>query len=182
MGYTVPTSEPSQLRSGDTWQWRREDLSDYPASTWTLTYYFRNASGYFDVAASADGDLFAVSVAAATTAAYTAGWYDWYALVSAGTERYQIGTGRIEVLADVSAAVAFDGRGWARRMLDLVEAALLGRATSDELDLINATMGDRGLSRDRGGLIALRSQLKTELAATEPGYADGKSRILVRFG
>ena len=68
----IPTSEPDSLRIGDTWQWRREDLFDYPASAWTLIYYFRNATSHFDVTASADGSYFAVTVAKATTAALAA--------------------------------------------------------------------------------------------------------------
>ena len=181
MGYTVPTTEPIALRAGDTWQWRREDLSDYPASVWTLTYYFRNAASYFNVIAAADGDSFAVSVTAAVTAAYTPGAYDWYALVTDGTERYQVDTGRAEISTDISAAAAYDGRTWARRMLDSVEAALEGRATSGELDLISATQEQRGITRDRAGLITLRSQLLREVAATDPSMYAGKSRLVVRF-
>src|SRR5574340_367386 len=77
MAYTAPTNEPSALRAGDTWSWRREDLGDYPASSWTLKYYFRNSSAKFDATATADGDDFEVTVAKATTAGYTVGWYDW---------------------------------------------------------------------------------------------------------
>lgn len=182
VAYTVPTTEPTKLRAGDTWQWRREDLSDWPASSYTLTYYVRNAASHFNITAAADGDNFAVSVPMATTAGYTAGEYDWYAFVSDGSERYQIDAGRFEVLPDVSAAAAYDGRGWAKQMLDLVEAALLSRATDDQLDVINTTLGDRGLSRDRGGLIALRSQLQAEAKREEAAiYGTGKSRVLVRF-
>ena len=52
MAASIPTTEPTSLRAGNTWQWRREDLSDYPASTWTLTYHFRNRTSHFDVVAS----------------------------------------------------------------------------------------------------------------------------------
>lgn len=182
MAYTVPTTEPTELRAGDTWQWRREDLSDWPASAWTLTYYVRNASAHFDIAATADGDEYAVSVQMATTAAYSAGDYDWYAFVSDGAERYQIDAGHFEVLPNVATAAAYDGRVWARKMLDYVEAALLNRASSDQLDVVNTTLGDRGLSRDRGGLISLRSQLMTEAKREEAAInGTGKSRMLVRF-
>ena len=68
MTATIPTTEPTELRVGDTWQWKREDLSsDYPATSWTLTYYFRNATAYFNVVATADGVHFEVTVAKATT-------------------------------------------------------------------------------------------------------------------
>jgi hypothetical protein len=182
MGYTVPTSEPLSLRSGDTWAWRRDDLGDWPASLWTLTYSFRNATSHFDITASADGEGYSVAVAAAASALYAAGAYTWYAFVSDGTDRHQVGTGRLDILPNITAA-AYDGRSWARRMLDYVEAALEGRASSDQLDLVNAQMADRGITRDRGGLMTLRSQLAVEVQrAEQPAAAARKSRVVVRFG
>ena len=53
MAQSIPTTEPTRLRAGDTWQWRREDLSDYPATAWTLTYWFRNSTDHLDVSAAA---------------------------------------------------------------------------------------------------------------------------------
>ena len=197
MGYTVPTSEPSALRAGDSWAWRREDLAaDWPASTWTFTYRFRNAAGGFDLAASADGDAFAVAVSAADSADYTAGWYDWWLFASAtidGTaERYEIGRGRCEVLPDLDTAVggatptpptAYDGRHWARRLLDYVEATLEGRASTDQLDLVNAQLADRQLQRNEGGLLALRSQLLVEVERAESASGFSRNRrLVVRFG
>ena len=185
MAASIPTTEPTSLRAGNTWQWRREDLSDYPASVWTLTYHFRNRTSNFDVTATADGDAFAVSVAMASTNKAT-GWYDWLAVVTDGTDRHEVDAGRVEVLPDVSAAQAYDGRSFARKMLDYIEAALLDRASSDQLDLINAALADRSLARDKGGLIALRSQFKAEV--NREAHAEnlrkgkgGKNRLLVRF-
>ena len=105
MSADIPTTEPTSLRAGDTWAWRREDLSDYPASGWTLVYYFRNATAYFDITASADGDAYAVSVAKASTGK-TPGWYDWVAVVTdtGNTERYEVDRGRVEILANYAAA------------------------------------------------------------------------------
>lgn len=180
MTYPIPTSEPQTLRAGDSWQWIRADLSDYPASTWSLVYHFRNASAFFDINASASGDAFAVDVVPATTAALTPGRYDWYAFVSDGTDRHQVGSGATEVLADVATGAAFDGRQWAQRMLDYVEAALENRATKDQLDLINATISDQGITRDRAGLITLRSQLEVEVKRVN-GTGTLK-RIVTRFG
>lgn len=183
MAFTVPTTEPASLRAGDTWAWTRGDLSDYPASTWTLTYYFRNATSHFNVSATADGDSFAVEVLPATTAAIVPGWYEWFAFVSDGTDRHQVATGRSEVLQDVTNAVPFDGRSWARRMLDYVEAALESRASTDQLDLVMAQLDQRTLTRDKGGLITLRSMLQADVRREEQattGYKGG--RLLVRFG
>ena len=182
----IPTTEPTELRAGDTWAWRREDLSDYPASSgWSLTYYFRNAAQKFDVSASADGDAFAVTVAKANTGK-TPGWYDWLAVVSSTTERHEIGTGRTKVTPNLATDVVYDGRSFARTLLDYVEASLLSRATSDQLDLINAALGERSLQRDKAGLMTLRSQLLGEVSREDAaaGRAAGKpsrSRLMIRF-
>lgn len=167
MAYTVPTLEPAELRAGDTWAWRREDLGDYPASIWTLTYAFRNATAYFDVVATADGEAFAISVAKATTAGKTAGSYDWTAFVSDGSERHEIGRGVLEVLPDMGTAAARDGRSWARQMLDYVESALLSKATGSQLDIVRAQLAERNLQYDIPGLLVLRDRLRAEVRAED---------------
>ena len=185
MAATVPTIEPAELRVGDTWAWRREDLSDYPASAWTLTYAFRNASAYFDVVATADGDAFAVSVAKATTAGKTAGRYDWTAFVADGTDRVEVPRGIVVLLPDMGTAAARDGRTWAAQMLDYVEAALLSKASTDQLDLVQAQLAERNLRFDIPGLLALRGKLRAEVRAEENAarLARGlapRNRLLVR--
>lgn len=183
MAATIPTTEPLSARQGDTWQWRREDLSDYPASAWTLKYYFRNAAAYFDVTATADGDYFAVSVAKATTAGYTAGDYDWIAVVESATERFQVDEGRFELKPNLSAAAAFDGRSFARTLLDAVEAALSAKATAGQLDLAKAALADRSMEYSTTALMTLRSQLTSEVRREEAAQngIDAR-RVLVRFG
>jgi hypothetical protein len=186
MAYTPPTTEPTELRAGDTWAWTRS-LAAWPASVWTLTYHLRSATAHLDVVATADGDDFAVSVAKATTAGYAQGWYDWVAEVTDGTSRHEVGRGRLRVLPDYSAAAALDGRSFARQMVDYIEAALLDRASSDQLDVINASLADRSLSRDKAGLITLRSHFLAEAKREEHTEAlrrgeGGRNRLLVRFG
>lgn len=183
MAATTPTTEPTELRAGDTWKWRREDLSDYPASLWTLKYYFRNASAYFDITATADGAAYAVSVAKATTANYAIGDYDWIAVVESATERFEVDSGRLKVLKNMATGAAYDARTVARTMLDAVEAALLSKASAQQLDLVEATLADRGMKFDTKTLMTLRSQLQSEVrreSATQNG--ESKNRVLVRFG
>lgn len=178
--HQIPTAEPASIRSGDTWQWRREDLPDYPASTWTLTYRFRNATSFFDVVASADGDVFSVSVPAATTAAYTAGRYDWFAFVDDGTDRYQVDSGQVDVLADVAAAAAFDARNYAQRIVDAIEATLENRADQGQLDLVSSTADTLGYTRDRDSLIVMLNKFRIE-AQRVNGSKTGLKRVVVRF-
>lgn len=181
----IPTSDPIRLRAGDTWQWRRDDLTDYPATAWTLTYYFRNAAGNFDVTAAADGTAYLVTVAKATTAGRSAGDYDVVAVVSSATERFEVAAFRCTVLPDYAAAAAIDGRSFARKMLSAVESALLNRASNDELDLIDAMLADLQIKRTPEGLMKLRSQLRGEVSREDAaaGRATGqdRGRLLVRF-
>ena len=161
----IATTEPTFLRAGDTWAWTRT-LADYPASAWTLTYYFRNATAKFDVAATASGDSYAVTVAKALSGK-TPGWYDWTAFVESATERHQVDAGRIQILQNVAADAVYDGRTFARKMLDAIEAALESRATGDQLDLITAGTGDRNIGRDKDRLMQLRMQFRLEVRAEE---------------
>lgn len=183
---SIATTEPTELRIGDTWQWRREDLSsDYPATSWTLTYYFRNATHYFDVAATADGVHFAVTVAKATTAGKSAGDYSWIAVATSATERFEVDSGTLTLLPDYSAAAVYDYRSFAAKLLAAVETELTARGSSGQLDLVNAALDSRSLTRSQGGLITLRSQLvaevKREEAATATANGTSRNRLQVRF-
>jgi hypothetical protein len=182
MAASIPTTEPTTARAGDTWAWRREDLSNYPASLWTLKYYFRNAAAKFTFNASADGNAFAVSVAMATTANYAVGDYDWLAVVESATERYEVDRGRIDVLPNLATDAVYDARTFARTMLDAVEATLLSKATASQLDLVQGTLADRSMQFDTSALIKLRSQLRSEVSREDAARnGENKSRILVRF-
>jgi hypothetical protein len=182
MAASIPTNEPSELRAGDTWKWRREDLEDYPAPTWTLKYRFKNAAGGFEVTAAADGVAHAVVVAAATTAPYAAGSYAWVAWVESGAEKYTVDSGELRVLPDLragTATAAQDVRSHARRVLEAIEAVLEGRATRDQEEY---RIGERMLKRTPiADLLALRDRYKAEveseavarrvMAGETPGYA-----------
>lgn len=132
---TIPTEEPLELRVGDTWAWRREDLSEYPAPTWTLKYRFKNAMAGFEVVATADGIHHAVTILPAVTATYTAGTFDWQAWVEDATNKYTIRIGRTVLLPDLrtgTATAGQDTRSHARKVLDAIRAVLENRATLDQ--------------------------------------------------
>jgi hypothetical protein len=119
-----------------------------PGLGWTLKYYFKQfaASGaHIELTATADGDYFAITVAAATTAAYTAGRYSWAAEVSGGSsEVYEVDRGTIVLLPRYDQAAAYDDRSHARKMLDAIEAVLESRASADQLEY---TIGSRHLKK-----------------------------------
>ena len=119
--------EPEKLTSGVTWKWKKT-ISDYPASEWTLTYYLRkDGATATSFSATADGDTHLVTVTAATTAGYAAGIYDIVGVVVKAAEKYVVYDGIFEVLTNPATAGAYDPRTHARRVLDLIEAALEGR-------------------------------------------------------
>lgn len=161
---TTPTNEPLELRAGDTWEWRRNDLADYPAGTWTLTYRFKNAAGGFEVVAAADGTNYSVTVAAATTANYAAGTYTWAAQVVSGTTKKTVDTGTLKVMANLfagTATTASDQRTHAKKVLDAVEAVLEGRASLDQEEF---QIGGRMLKRTPlADLIRFRAIYKAEV-------------------
>lgn len=124
----------SEIFAGDTLQF---DVSvpDYPASDgYTLTYRLvpRGSGSAQQFDATADGDGYTVNVAAATTAAWTAGEYSWSSWVTLSGARYTVGQGLLTIKPDPSAmSVGTDTRSHAERVLDAIEALLEGRAGSD---------------------------------------------------
>ena len=162
----IPDNEPASLRIGDTWQWTRT-LADYPAGTWTLKYRFKSASGGFEIVASASGTVHSVTVAAATTATYTAGSYTWIGWVESGTEKFTVDTGNAELLPDYRAGlstVALDDRSHAKKMVDAIEAWLESR---DPAVAEYEIAGRRMKYIPIGDLIKLRSRYQSELSAEE---------------
>lgn len=159
----TPTNEPLSLRAGDTWEWRREDLADYPAPTWVLTYRFKNEAGGFEIVAAADGAAHAVSALAATTAGYAAGVYAWVAKVTSGAVVHTVDSGTFEVLPNLfagAATLANDQRSHARKMLARIEAAL----EAFELGVKSYEIAGRQLTRrDTPELLVMRDKYRAEV-------------------
>lgn len=173
----VATQVPDSVFAGDLLAWTR-DLSDYPASTWTLEYTLTNADEKLTISASADGDTHSVSVAAATTADYKAGRYRWFARVTNGLSIYTVEDGWIRILPDPTKKV--DWRSHARKMLDAIEAALEGAASKDQLNLLNYSLGVVSVSRDRDLLWKARDKYLRELN-NEDGTTSGRRHTFARF-
>jgi hypothetical protein len=187
MAYTIPTTEPVSARAGDSWKWTRS-LPDYPASTWTLTYTLWTASAALTITASASGADHAVDVDSATTGAYVAGRYEWVARVTDGTDTYSIGSGTLQILPAVGAAM--DTRSHARKMLDALNALIEGRATDGDIDVVRTSVatssGDRSTQWDMPTLLKLRQQYAAAVAAEEDAAriarGERSSRLIgVRF-
>lgn len=133
MTAALPTREPRRLVAGDTLDFKRA-LARFPASTWTLTYNLQSPTATIaEITATASGDDFRVTVAAATTAGWSAGVYTWHAFVTSGAVRHRVGSGTMRIEADpATASGGLDGRSHARKVLDALEALLEGKASLDQ--------------------------------------------------
>jgi hypothetical protein len=164
---------PDSAIAGDTWRWTL-DLADFPAPTWDATIYFQNTDGSFSQVAADDSTRHAFTLSAATTSAKKAGRYKWFVRVTDGTSVETPLEGWIDIAPDPSKSGATDHRSQARKMLDAVEATLIGRATSDQLAM---SINGRSLSRiPLEELKAWRAQLRQEVATNEGKSAGGKGR------
>jgi hypothetical protein len=173
---------PKQLVAGDTWRWTRS-FDDYPAPTWTVTYYFENKAKQFSSAATADGTSQAVSIGATTSAGYPAGNYRWYARAVSGVIEETIAdeNGYLEVLPNPATVGARDLRTFAQRALEAVESAIEGKASSAQLSF---SIGTRTVaSYTIAELWQLRKDLQQEVRTQQAGAAAGLGRKLqIRVG
>lgn len=162
---------PASLTAGDSWSWT-DSLADYPAGTWTLTYYFRGPQS-FSIVATASGTDHASAVAAATTAGYKPGTYDWLARVTSGLTATKIDLGRLVVEPNLANS-ASEYRSFWRQVLDELEPVILGKASSDQLSM---SIAGRSLSRmSWDELLRVYDRAVIEVAAD---HGDSASRYVV---
>lgn len=133
---TVQKKIPYLFYSGDTVKWKITTLnSDYSNSDYTLTYYFRldsDGTTNFTVTATADSSDYLITLSASTTASLTSGVYNFIAYVTRTSDsaRVTVDRGSIEVKPNLAASTSAT-RTHAKKMLDLIESLLEGRATKD---------------------------------------------------
>jgi hypothetical protein len=176
----VPATLPTELIAGNTWQWDR-DYGDYPQPTWSATAYFEKHGKAFNVAATQSGTTQRFTIAAATTATYPAGRYRVRVRVTDGSQVFIAESGWCEVQIDPAAAGTTDTRTDARKMLDAINAFLIGNASTAQASM---TIGGRQISRwPLEELRKWRTELKAEVRTEEQGGAAGRGRqIKVRLG
>ncbi len=129
--------EPTALRAGDSWQWKRS-YGNYPSGAgWALQYILNSPLAKFPfpagtITADEDGQAFDIAVAPAQTAACPAGNYELYAVLTltvGGTVTAQetrlLQSVRVDpnILAGNS---PIDTRSFIKKTLDALEAAIAG--------------------------------------------------------
>jgi hypothetical protein len=186
MAYEIPEDEPAQIRAGDTIKWRKS-LANYPVSEgWELSYKLINASNEYDITAGTDGDTYLVNEPAVTTAGYAAGDYNLVSQVTLGDDRYTLGQTTIKVLPNLAAqSSGLDTRSNAKKMLDLLDAAMLAKgsqAWTESYSIAGRDIKFRNLDE----FMNMRSRLQREVKSEENAdrIAQGlkpKNKIQVRF-
>lgn len=134
MSITVPRFEPSEIIIGETLIWERTLLNYPPSDGWVLSYAFRGPGTGFNVTATNDGDVYEITVPAASTQAMSAGTYWWQSRVTKAGEVHFIAKGEATViagLAETTTSTDADLRSFAKKTLDAIDAMMAGKATAD---------------------------------------------------
>jgi hypothetical protein len=163
---------PSEIRAGDTIQWRDvegvDNLGNVVSSAdYTLTYWlrFNAANEGANVTGTVYGTGWEFTISAATSAAFDAGTWFWQAIASKTGSVITLGSGQLTVLAALSYAGtpgAVDGRSQAQKDLDAVQAAI--RALVSGGVVREYTIGSRSLKKyELADLLQLEAKLKADV-------------------
>jgi hypothetical protein len=179
--------EPARLVAGDSLLLRKRP-SAYPASDgWSLSYTVRLAKGGASASftATVDSGDFVLSVDSVITSGWLPGTYQVVGFVTKDSERHTVFSGTLEVLPGLDlSGPEVDLRTHARRVLDMIELTLEGRASNDILDSVIDQTTFRRLTPEQ--LLVMRDRYaglvrtETAQAAVNAGRATGR-RILARF-
>lgn len=189
MSHQVPTSEPEEIRAGDTATWTKT-LADYPPSDFTLYYALVNDGAQITITATDNGDgSHLVEVAASTTDDWTPGEYYVQGYVEgASSKRYTVYENYVTItpglhLSDYASA-GLETRSTVKQTLDALEAVIKGKASKDQL---NYQIAGRSLShyspaellawRDRYAQLWRNEKAKLDAAAGRSTKRQVKIRL-----
>lgn len=176
-----PRQEPSEIRAGDTVSWQRSFL-DYPASgDFTLSYVLVSRTVSYTVdggMVAADGDVFDVTIPAATTALWVRGSYRWQAYINdTNGNRWTVGEGVVRILPNLQQTngQGFDDRELDEKILDAIKDMLAGKALAGDAQRY-VIHGTNGQGRE------LQRYTFAELLKLRAEYARRVREIRVRRG
>jgi hypothetical protein len=182
---------PALIYAGDTVKWTEPATPDYSSTAgWVASFNLRHATGndaltVAGVSNGAGGWDFTLSTTQTAQLHVNGHW--WQITVTKAGERFTLGTGTLDVVANIPAAGnTYDGRTQAQIDLAAVQAAMRaivsGGATQEY------TIGNRSLKKmPMSELIALETKLKADVAREAradrlaKGMNSGRS-VFVRFG
>jgi hypothetical protein len=121
---------------------------------------------------------FEINLTATETAEYVAGEYVYSIILFSNDERYTHETGRVNILADSSAAAAGDYRTQNEKILAALDASILGIATSAQLE---TSINGRSIKRmDPEQLIKLHSHFKSKVREEQNLAKFGKGNRIIK--
>ena len=180
------TTEPTQLRAGDSVAWTRT-VDGCPASAgWVVAYRLVPRAGgtAIDIASTASGDDHAVSIPRTTTSAWAAGDYTLVAVATKGTDRVTHYGAPCTVLPDLMSAAAFDARSTARQVVDAIDSYFRTRDRA----VVEKALGDRSIKfQTDAALIRTRNYYAAQLVAEDAaaniaaGLGVSPGRVQVRM-
>lgn len=196
MATSIPTSEPERFVQGDTVSWTKSLLDYLPADGWTLHYAFvliGQAAIVIDGTDNGDGSHL-IEITPEESADFALGSWESQAYVTKGTpvtERVTLFRSTTIVDPDFATqTTGYDGRSWARRMLDYAEAAI-EETVANRFPVagysFSTGQGSRSVTiRSYQELKDFRSQMRAEVRTEERAQARaaGKpsgGKILTRF-
>jgi len=127
--------EPKSFVAGEFVRWRCNEPS-YPANNgWVLAYNLRSSisDSAIDVVSVADNEHHVVILTSQTTKDYKSGTYSWQCTAKKDEELHVVRNGTLIIKPNLSALTVFDGRSHIKKILDALEATLLGKASLDQL-------------------------------------------------
>ena len=181
---------PALIFAGDTVKWNEPATPDYNSASWTRTVSIRHrtdadALNIVGTAAAGGGWDFTITATQSATLGTGTVWFQDY--VTAGSERFTVGTGSMEVQANVAVTTgAFDGRTQFEKDLDAIRAEMRARIEGGSVQ--EYSIGNRSLKKmPMADLIALETKLKADVSREvrrkrmAQGLDSGRA-VYVRFG
>jgi hypothetical protein len=190
MAITISDTEPLNFYSGETVKWKRTDLSDYPAPTWTLYYVLQKTGTRITFNSSQDGSStnHLISLTPSTTAGYTVGLYHFVVEARDGTDVYVVDEGYMEIKTDFAEqSSGYDDRSVAKKMVDAYESLFSNQITNSTLEQLSYSIAGRSISKMSASEIRteyLRWQRLYQQEVDELRIKNGlgtRKRILTRF-
>ena len=185
-----PTQVPTELKLGDYFAWKINNLStDYPNTGYVLSYEFNLIDGgtpaNITITATNLGADYKVEVASSVTAAYTKGEYNWVSYITRTSDsaRVKMAEGYVEV-QDNYATTSASVRSHAKIVLDAVKAVIENRATMDQSSMSIAGRSLSRMSIDELFQLKDRYQADYDAEVKKAAIKNGKSSrttILTKF-
>lgn len=180
---------PATITIGDTPSWV-DTLIDYPASDgWALLYVLAGPATVSITETAGDGNNHNFDLIEATTAALTAGLYQWQSkvqrVVDGATQKRTLGSGQIEVLPNLEALApeaVTEVLTINQQQLAACEEAIRRRLAGEEVDelIIKTANGQRSYKLPTlDVLYEIRTKLKAAVAREQ---GKNKRKVLIQFG